>query len=392
MATILVADDQADIRELLEITLSKRGHEVLLADSGVRALELAASVVPDLAILDVNMPGLEGTQVTRELRTRKATANVPVMLLTALSDEADTLAGFAAGADDYVTKPFNPRELAARVQALLARGGSGSAPSSRPQGRLIAVAGPKGGCGRTTLAANLALALAGGAETGGKTSDVLLLDGNLALGDLDVHLDLRTRASVRDLVPYSGRVDVAAFQNALVQHRSGLRVLLRPEAAGESELINTGLWQEVLHIATAIADTVVVDLGPTYDDERTLATLEAAAVVLLVTTPEIGSVRNARQFLDLAPRLGLQPGRARVVLNRAHDDARLSAADVARALGIERDALTCLPEAGAALVRHVNSGTPIVWAEPGSALARALGQLATALAPGASVAAGGRRR
>jgi pilus assembly protein CpaE len=391
MATILVADDQADIRELLEITLSRRGHEVLLADSGPRALELADKVVPDLAILDVNMPGLEGTQVTRELRTRKATAKLPIMLLTALSDEADTLAGFAAGADDYVTKPFNPRELAARVQALLARGGSASAPSSRPQGRLIAVAGPKGGCGRTTIAANLALAMAAGQSSGASPSDVLLLDGNLGLGDLDVHLDLRTRASVRDLVPYTGRVDVAAFQNVLVQHRSGLRVLLRPQAAGESELISTGLWQEVLHIATAIADRVVVDLGSSYDDERTLATLEAAAVVVLVTTPEIGSVRNARQFLDVAPRLGVQPGRTRVVLNRTHDNAQLSAGDVARALGLERDALTCLPEAGAAVMRHVNSGTPIVRAEPGSALARGLQQLAAALAPRASLAAGARR-
>ncbi|HYY88576.1 MAG TPA: response regulator [Chloroflexota bacterium] len=391
MATILVADDQADIRELLEITLSKRGHEVLPADSGTRALELAGRVVPDLAIVDVNMPGLEGTQVTRELRTRKATANVPIMLLTALSDEADILAGFAAGADDYVTKPFNPRELAARVEALLARGGSGSAPSSRPQGRLIAVAGPKGGCGRTTIAVNLALAMVEGHSSGAGRSDVLLLDANFGLGDLDVHLDLRTRASIRDLVPYTGHVDVAAFQNALAQHRSGVRVLLRPEAAGESELISTGLWQEVLHIASAIADTVIVDLGPTYDDERTLATLEAAEVVVLVSTPEIGSVRNARQFLDLAPRLGVQRARTRVVLNRAHDDARLSVSDVARALGLKRGALACLPEAGAVLVRHLNSGTPIVRAEPGSALARALEELAAALGTRASVGAGTRR-
>src|SRR5260370_11843469 len=189
MASILVADDQRDIRGLLEITLQRRGHEVLLADSGTAALEIAQRRPIDLAILDVNMPGLEGTQVARVLRARPATANIPILLLTALVGEADTLAGFAAGADDYVTKPFNPREVAARVQALLARGSTGSAPSARAQGRLIAVAGPKGGCGRTTVAVNIALALASTATRGGLTGDVLLVDGHLGPGDLHVHLN-----------------------------------------------------------------------------------------------------------------------------------------------------------------------------------------------------------
>ena len=377
MATILIADDHADIRNLLKLTLENRGHDVLTADSGPGALEAASQVVPDLAILDVNMPGLEGTQVARTLRANHATARIPILFLTALSSEADTLAGFAAGADDYVTKPFNPREVAARVQALLARGVVGSGPSARPQGRLVAVAGPKGGCGRTTVAVNLAVSTALFRQRRTAEGHVLLLDGHLGQGDVDVHLDLRSTTSVRDLVPYAGRLDVAAVQNALVRHVSGLHALLRPRALGEAELIAPSLWKEILDIATAIAETTVVDLGPGYDDERTLATLEAASLVLVVVTPEIGGLRNARQFLGVMPQLGIEPSRVRIVLNRA-DHPDLSANDVARALGVEPAALERIPEAGLAASAHVTRGVPVVQAEPQSALGRALERLTAA--------------
>lgn len=381
MATILIADDAADIRGLLEITLRKRGHTVLQAETGTAALQLVEQVVPDLAILDVNLPGIEGTQIARRLRANPATAGVPIIMLTALSDEADTLAGFAAGADDYVTKPFNPRQLTARIQALLARGAAASSgPLARPQGRLIAVAGPKGGSGRTTVAVNMALA----ATKTGAGGDTLLLDGHLALGDVDVHLDLRAANSVRDLVPYTGRLDVAALQSALICHHSGLRVLLRPRAAGEAELISPSLWHEVLQIATAIGETVIVDLGPGYEDDRTLSTLEAAALVLLVVTPDVSALRSARQFLALAPRLGVERGRVRLVLNRSHPHTGLSAADAAEALGVKASDLDQLPDAGPVGLSYVNRGMPVLDAEPNSPLARALGRLAEILVPGAS--------
>jgi len=381
MATILIADDEADIRGLLSITLSRHGHTVLQAETGPAALELVERVVPDLAILDVNLPGIEGTQIARRLRANPVTASVPIMMLTALSNEADTLAGFAAGADDYVTKPFNPRQLAARVQALLARGGGTSAgPLARAQGRMIAVAGPKGGCGRTTVAVNLALAAVRTVSGGGET---LLLDGHLSQGDVDVHLDLRTTTTIRDLVPYTGHVDVAAVQSALILHHSGLRVLLRPRAAGEGELISPSLWEEVLQIATAIGETVVVDLGPGYEDDRALATLEAASLVLLVTTPDVSSLRSTRQFLTLAPRLGIERRRTRLVLNRAHAQTGLSASDAAEALGVKTSELELLPDIGPTGMSYVNRGIPALDADPNAPLARALGRLAEVLVPSA---------
>jgi DNA-binding response OmpR family regulator len=121
MSTILVADDDRDIRDLIVFKLQQAGHDVLWADDGVRALDTIRAERPELVILDVMMPGLSGVDVTRELRADDELTGVRVILLTARAQENDVQAGFSVGADDYVVKPFSPRELMSRVNALLAR-------------------------------------------------------------------------------------------------------------------------------------------------------------------------------------------------------------------------------------------------------------------------------
>lgn len=118
---ILVADDDEDIRALVSYRLTAAGFRVVEASDGQEALDLALAEVPDVAVLDVMMPGLTGVDVTRALRADDRTQGVKVILLTSRSQEHDVAAGFGAGADDYVTKPFSPQELQARVNAVLAR-------------------------------------------------------------------------------------------------------------------------------------------------------------------------------------------------------------------------------------------------------------------------------
>ena len=119
--TVLIADDDEDILELVSFRLERAGYEVVTARDGAAALAAAQERLPDLAVLDVMIPGLNGYEVTQRLRADDATRDIPVILLTARVQEADVNRGFDAGADDYLRKPFSPQELRARVQAIMAR-------------------------------------------------------------------------------------------------------------------------------------------------------------------------------------------------------------------------------------------------------------------------------
>jgi two-component system phosphate regulon response regulator PhoB len=114
-------DDDADIRDMLQFKLAKAGFEVHTEEDGETGLAAARQLQPDLILLDWMMPRLTGPEVVRGLRQEEADTRVPVILLTAKAQETDVQRGFAAGADDYISKPFSPRELMSRVQALLAR-------------------------------------------------------------------------------------------------------------------------------------------------------------------------------------------------------------------------------------------------------------------------------
>jgi len=120
MATVLLVDDDPKIRELLRLYVEREGHRPLFAADGESALELATRAKPDVVLLDVMLPGMDGFEVTRRLRDL---SQVPILLLTARSAEGDRIIGLDLGADDYVVKPFSPRELMARVRALLRRHG-----------------------------------------------------------------------------------------------------------------------------------------------------------------------------------------------------------------------------------------------------------------------------
>jgi DNA-binding response OmpR family regulator len=118
---VLAADDDEDILELVVFRLERSGYTVVQARDGAEAFELARTSKPDLAVLDVMLPKIDGFELTRRLRENESTTRMPIILLTARTQEGDVQRGFDAGADDYIRKPFSPQELRARVQAILGR-------------------------------------------------------------------------------------------------------------------------------------------------------------------------------------------------------------------------------------------------------------------------------
>ncbi len=121
MTRVVVADDDGDILELVRFKLEQTGMDVEAVGDGVQALDACGRERPDLVLLDVMMPGMSGLDVCRTLRDDLGMGSVPVILLTARAQESDIDQGFEAGADNYVVKPFSPRELSSRVRAVLAR-------------------------------------------------------------------------------------------------------------------------------------------------------------------------------------------------------------------------------------------------------------------------------
>jgi DNA-binding response OmpR family regulator len=118
---ILIADDDPDILALVSFRLERAGYEIVQARNGEEAVQVALARRPDLAVIDVMMPRIDGYEATRQLRQHEETSRMPIILLTARVQEEDIARGFDAGADDYAKKPFSPQELGSRVQAVLGR-------------------------------------------------------------------------------------------------------------------------------------------------------------------------------------------------------------------------------------------------------------------------------
>ena len=133
--TILIVDDEPDVSDLLVYNLQKAGYKTVTARDGSVALQKARDEIPSLILLDLMLPLMDGTEVCRHLKADSKTAHIPIIMLTAKAEEVDRVVGLELGADDYVTKPFSPREIALRVKSVLRRASGKGGPHRNPQVR-----------------------------------------------------------------------------------------------------------------------------------------------------------------------------------------------------------------------------------------------------------------
>lgn len=315
---ILFVDDEEQIRRLLSSFLTRRGYDVKTAVDGQEALNLLESYTPDLVITDVNMPHVDGTELTRRLRAHARLSSMPIIMLSAKVQTDEILAGYAEGADEYVPKPIEMRILAAKVESLLRRVQPAApvvvqevvaaAPIAPPAKQVVVFMHGKGGVGTTTLAVNAAVALATGA---GKK--VTLLDLDLAYGNAARMLALQPERTLADLAA-DDRVSLDALAELTLQHRSGVKVVVGCDQPEQAATVGGLLVRWTVEHLLEQCDVVLVDTT-SWPSEATLAVLPEATTICVVTTPRLVALEATSSSLALLERIGVSPEKARLVLN-----------------------------------------------------------------------------
>ena len=374
---ILIVDDDLESLKLISLMLQRRGYEVTAAQSGEQALSKIENENPNLIILDVMMPDMDGYEVCRHLRANPQTSHLPVIMFTAKTLVGDKVAGFQAGADDYVTKPIHPAELVSHVESLLQR--SKSALAERrlvSQARIIGVMGAKGGVGASTLALNLGVAAcqpnAAARGEQGRSVRVSIADVRPGLGSVALLLGQMPQGGLATLTNLNpANLDQEMIESQILIHSSGLRYLpasLQPDS-GQGNLLAEHIDAVLSHMMST-ADFLFLDLGSVLD-EATRQAVACCDVVLVVVEPECLCLKLAEALLDQLESLDPPPGDLRIFLvKRAESDATYSQEEIENLLG--RELVAVVKPAGELLRRAVEQGTPIVLMQPESEIAEQL--------------------
>jgi pilus assembly protein CpaE len=326
---ILIIDDDLDTLRLVGLMLQKQGYQIVAASSGPQGLELALSEIPDLVLLDVMMPGMDGYEVARRLRGNEKTVNIPILMFTAKSQLDDKVTGFEAGADDYLTKPTHPSELQAHVKALLARSSKSkinppTGPSEQPA-YLIGVLAARGGLGVTAVASNLAAALR--KRTG---ANVILAEFRPGHGTLCYDLNLAKTNGLTELLNTPpAEIKRSLVAGKFVRHPSGVELLVASPQPKEAALTsNIQQFEVILKRLEFMTNFVLVDLGNGLDAlNQKLAPMFSELIV--VVEPFEASIQHSRALLDDLSSLGIDKSRLHVVVNyRLRTDTALSVPQV----------------------------------------------------------------
>jgi pilus assembly protein CpaE len=361
---IQIIDHDVEAVEQLQAILEAEGYEVLTTVTGQAGLAVAELNGPNLILLELDLPDIDGYEILRALRGTPSVAQAPIMIYSSREDVASKVAGFKAGADDYIVKPAAAAELVARIRAALRS-------DEKALAHIVALWGSKGGVGTTTLASNLAVALR--SKTGSK---VTLMDAAVLGGMVEVLLNLPPSHTIADLVPRLYDLDAELLSSVLAKHSTGLRALLSAPASTDDDLIGAAQFERILAWLQSSTDYVVIDTSPSLD-ESTRAVLQLANQILLVITPEMTSLRNAKLFLNVAQSLQENGQETAVLLNRHPTKGGLALKDIEAALRTK--VAFQVPTDEELVTYSVNRGVPLMLSHPRSAVAKAVARIAEAI-------------
>lgn len=365
---ILIIDDDLDTLRLVGLMLQRQGYQISAATNGQQGLDKAFDEDPDLILLDIMMPDMDGYEVTRRLRKNPSTMETPILMFTAKTQLDDKVIGFEVGANDYLTKPTHPSELQARVKTLLSRAvdKKDAVGANDESGYLIGVLGARGGVGTTSLAVNLAASL----HTRTK-SDVIVAEMLPGQGTLALDLGTAGPKGLVDLLSLSKLNEMTRdkVRESLVSHPSGLKLLLSSDRPRDMQLINqTANYEMAVKRLMGQARFTVLDLGVGLQPfaEKTIPLCNE---VLIVIEGVPNTIIHAKALIDDVAALGISRKCIHVVLNnRMRSDTQLPSSQVQTKL--EHEIISTLTPAPELFVQATRMQTPAVICQPDSLTTR----------------------
>ncbi|RPJ21182.1 MAG: response regulator [Chloroflexi bacterium] len=372
---ILIIDDDLDTLRLVGLMLQRQGYQISAATNGQQGLEKAFEEDPDLILLDVMMPDMDGYEVTRRLRQNPSTLETPILMFTAKTQLDDKVVGFEVGANDYLTKPTHPSELQARVKTLLARGSekkttTGSARDEN-HGYMIGILGARGGLGTTTMAVNIASGLQSRTK-----AEVIVAEMMPGQGTLALDIGVTGSKGLVDLLSANKLSDITreSVRETLVQHGSGLKLLLASDRPRDMQLINqTANYELIVRKLSGLARFVVLDLGMGIQPfaEKILPLCNEVFIVLEGVP---NTIIHTKALIDDISALGITRKNVKVILNnRIRSDTQLPSSQVQAKL--EHEILSTLTPAPELFVQATRVQTPAILCQPESLTARQITKL-----------------
>lgn len=387
---LLIVDDHPETLEIISRVLRQQGYAVTATTSGMQALTLADAEQPDLILLDGMMPDLDGWEVCRRIRNNPKIAQTPIIMFSAVNVAEQKLAGFNAGADDYLTKPTEPVELIERVQNLLENVPPRpelvgvAAPESAPpvakaadigrtvtlasSSQVVAILGARGGAGTTLLAINLALTLAA------PEHPVALVDLDVRQGHVGLYLNQKVSNGLNKLARLPENMLTKDVSARLMPYNDHLQLLLtESDLAGTGDTPSANQVQEIMEALAVLGATVVVDcgLGITAVNRPVI---EQADHLLLCAQPERVGLAAVKQFIAQLQNILFPHTRLHLVLLDFGGNANVPQQAIETFLG--QPVAAVIPIPSQELRRAVNKSIPLVQLNPESKATTLINELA----------------
>ena len=361
---ILIIDDDVDTLRLVGLMLQRQGYLIVAASNGEQGLAKAFEEKPDIILLDVMMPEMDGYEVARRLRKNPVTQTTPILMFTAKTQLDDKVTGFESGADDYLTKPTHPTELQAHIKALLTRMGVKKTEeietaSHEHHGRVIGVIATRGGLGVSTLASNLAGALYTRAH-----DEVILAELTPGQGTLGMDLGLPNQKGLNELLSgTTAEVTREKINSLLAPHSSGLKLLLASENPRDVYLTNqVNQYETLVTRLSTLARFVVLDLGsglPPF--VQRILPLCTDRIVVIEGVPN--TITHTKFLIDSIADLGIDRMGIDVVLNnRIRSEAQMAWTEVQQSLG--HSISTTITPAPEMMIAAARIHMPAVFSQP----------------------------